>query len=316
MATILRGKNPRKPHTVRYQDNGRQRERSFRTAGEARDFVAKFEHDSRCGIFVDPSKGRADFCAAVEQWIARHPGNAGTKANYRAIYRAHIGPAFAGRTLAQVSQDRAAVQDFLTVTMPGKVCQARVGAARGIILGVIGEAVKAGQIPPVHRLAGIEIAAAGRPSREFIHASHAQVSGIAAGLRRRDLALAVWLMRGAGLRVSEALAVNLRAFRDNGRTLRVSEQVATDGSGTGPLKHRKAGEYRDVPVPGWLAGMVRDHVATFGTPLDGYLFHGRGRHPFVGYSAFRRSFVLAATKAGLPGTYGFTSYGTATHPRA
>jgi hypothetical protein len=147
MATILRGKNPREPHTVRYQDNGRQRERSFRTAGEARDFVAEFEHDSRCGIFVDPSKGRADFCAAVEQWTARHPGNAGTKANYRAIYRAHIGPAFAGRTLAQVSQDRAAVQDFLTVTMPGKVCQARVGAARGIILGVIGEAVKAGHIP-------------------------------------------------------------------------------------------------------------------------------------------------------------------------
>lgn len=305
MATIVKGKNPRKPHTVRYQDNGRQRERSFTTAREARDFLVKFEHDSRAGIFVDPRAGRSDFVAGVAAWIARHPGTEGTKANYRSVLAQHIGPAFAGRSLAQVASDRDGVTGFLTVTMPAKVCAARVGLARTAILGTVTEAIKAGKLPPVHRLDGIGIAAAGTPHREFIHATHAQVATIAGSLRRRDLALAVWLMRGCGLRVSEALAVNLRNFRDSGRTLRLREQTETDGSGLRPLKHRKAGEFRDVPVPAWLSAMIRDHVAEFGTPIDGYLFRGAGRLPYVGYATFGRSFKRAAQKAGLPDAYTF-----------
>jgi hypothetical protein len=35
MSVIIKGKNPRKPHTVRYWADGRQRERSFATAREA-----------------------------------------------------------------------------------------------------------------------------------------------------------------------------------------------------------------------------------------------------------------------------------------
>ncbi len=37
-----------------------------------------------------------------------------------------------------------------------------------------------------------------------------------------------------------------------------------------PLKHRKAGEYRDMPVPAYLWAMVQ------GLP-DGYLFRAGGR---------------------------------------
>jgi hypothetical protein len=35
MSVIIKGKNPRKPHAVRYWIDGRQRERSFATAREA-----------------------------------------------------------------------------------------------------------------------------------------------------------------------------------------------------------------------------------------------------------------------------------------
>jgi hypothetical protein len=35
MSVIIEGKNPRKPHTVRYWADARQRERSFATAREA-----------------------------------------------------------------------------------------------------------------------------------------------------------------------------------------------------------------------------------------------------------------------------------------
>lgn len=46
-------------------------------------------------------------------------------------------------------------------------------------------------------------------------------------------------------------------FRDNGTVLRVFEQVSRDGRKTRPLKHRKAEEYRDIPVPAYLWEMVK-----------------------------------------------------------
>lgn len=60
MSVIIKGKNPRKPHTVRYWADGRQRERSFATAREATDFKIKTDHDTRAQIFVDDKLGRED----------------------------------------------------------------------------------------------------------------------------------------------------------------------------------------------------------------------------------------------------------------
>jgi hypothetical protein len=64
--------------------------------------------------------------------------------------------------------------------------------------------------------------------------------------------LTIWLMRGSGLRIEEAIAAQKSCFRDNGTVLRVFEQASRDGRNTRPLKHRKAGEYRDTPVPAYL----------------------------------------------------------------
>lgn len=47
MSGIVKGKNPRKPHTVRFWVDGRQRERSFATANEAKDYKIKVDHDTR-----------------------------------------------------------------------------------------------------------------------------------------------------------------------------------------------------------------------------------------------------------------------------
>jgi integrase len=303
MAVIVKGKNTRKPHTVRYQDHGRQRELSFATPREARDFKIKYDHDQRANIFVDPRAGKIDFTQAVEAWITCRALADGTRRNYLAITHAHIAPAFAGMTLAQVAQDREAVITFLTVTMPSKVTQARVLHARSIILQTIEEAARAGRIPAGHRLADIGLESPGHKSEQFIHATFAQVTSITEGLRRKDLGLAVWLMRGCGLRISEALAVNLRAFREGGTVLRISEQVTSDGKKVAPLKARKTGEFRDVPVPNWLWVKVLAQVATYGTPVDGYLFRTRTR--FVGYAGFRLAFQGQAVKAGLPKGYGF-----------
>ena len=83
-------------------------------------------------------------------------------------------------------------------------------------------------------------------------------------------------------------------FRDNGTVLRIFEQASRDGRKTRPLKHRKAGEYRDIPVQAYLWAMVKDLP-------DGYFFKADARFPT--YSSYRHSFNLNSSKVGIPASF-------------
>lgn len=293
MASIAKGENPRKPYTVKYRDDQRkQREHSFKTKREADDFKITVEHGQRSQLFVDPRAGQVMFCGYAASWIDGLDRAPGTKSTYRSVLNARLRPALAGRTLAQVANDREGIWSLVSgfdLSAARKVC------ALSVIIGSCDEAVRAGRIGR-HRLGGLSVRKDAQEPAVIIPATKEQMTKLAEGLRP-ELALIVWLMRGCGLRISESLAVNIRAFRTNGRTvLRVSEQVGLDGS-LAPLKARRRGEYRDVPVPSWLWTMVQDHVAEFRTD-DGYLFGSNGKR--VRYGNVQERFTSAVANAGLP----------------
>jgi integrase len=103
--------------------------------------------------------------------------------------------------------------------------------------------------------------------------------------------LTIWLMRGCGLRIEEALGVHREDFRSP-RILRLTGQASRDGNKKLPLKHRKRGEYRDVVVPGWLWEIVKDLP-------EGPLCPGNYRfYPL--YETVRQQFHGAAKNAGIP----------------
>ena len=88
---------------------------------------------------------------------------------------------------------------------------------------------------------------------------------VTTGTKRRrtwpipGLGIAPWLQRTMGLRIREALGVRKADFMtraDGTRYLHLCWQASPDGMELDPLKHRKAGEYRDVPVPGMVWDMV------------------------------------------------------------
>jgi integrase len=220
------------------------------------------------------------------------------------VYLKHVKPVFSEMTLAQVAGDRDGVMDLLAVTMKHLSNTPRQ-QARYVIVGTVDEAVKAGKLSR-HRLDGIELADYGRYSRKgFVFPSYEQVRFVADGgmnpeSRRavRGAGLCVWLMRGCGLRIEEALAVSKEDFIEDGSVLRVAWQASGDGTRREPLKHRKAGEYRDVPVPSWLWEMVRDM-------RDGPLIPGNGRL-FQRYGTVYFRFMHAAEAAGIP--EGFTPH--------
>jgi integrase len=177
--------------------------------------------------------------------------------------------------------------------------------ARHVIVGTVVEAVKAGKLSK-HRLDEIELADSGRYSRKsFVFPTYEQVTFVADGGYNTDTkravggaGLCVWLMRGCGLRIEEALAVSKEDFIEDGNVLRVAWQASGDGKTREPLKHRKAGEYRDVPVPSWLWEMVE------GMP-DGPLTPGNGKL-FQRYGTVYFRFMRATEVAGIAD--GFTPH--------
>jgi integrase len=284
-----------RPWAVRYVADGSQRETSFRTKGEASAFALQAEQSKRDGAFVDPRAGKILFTDYARNWVATQPLASGTKAAYLSAITAQIEPAVGRRTLAQVANDRELVQGIIAGMTQGS---SRKATVLSVLTGACNEAVTAGKISK-HRLAGIPVPKDALKPATIVPVTKTQMEIIAGNLRP-DEALSAWLMSGTGLRVSEALAVKIDGFREG--TLRVSEQVARSG-GTAPLKRRRAGEYRDVPVAGWLKAKVDEHVATFDTD-DGYLFGHNGVR--IAYGHYHDRFAMACVQAGL---VGFTEHG-------
>ncbi|WP_224275645.1 tyrosine-type recombinase/integrase [Streptomyces sp. LS1784] len=77
------------------------------------------------------------------------------------------------------------------------------------------------------------------------------------------------LMSGCGLRNGEAYAVNINNIVADD-VYRVTEQVNQATSAYARLKHRKVGEYRDVPLPARTKDSIEQYADTYGT-VDGYL---------------------------------------------
>ncbi|MFF4874357.1 tyrosine-type recombinase/integrase [Streptomyces sp. NPDC000961] len=77
------------------------------------------------------------------------------------------------------------------------------------------------------------------------------------------------LMSGCGMRNGEALAVNIHNIVADD-VYRITEQVNQTTKTYAPLKHRKAGDYRDAPLPARVKHSIEWYADTYGT-IDGYL---------------------------------------------
>lgn len=156
-----------------------------------------------------------------------------------------------------MAKDREGAATLVNKTMTGPdgvlLSYVRRGACRSILLAVLDEAVRAERLSS-HLLGGINLVRSDvvTERKDFVFPSHKEISLLA-----DDCGIVIWLMRGCGLRVREALAIAREDFRDGGRTLRVSGQASADGMRKVPLKHRKAREFRDVPVPDYLRAIVK-----------------------------------------------------------
>lgn len=277
---------------VRYRDSiGKQREESFLHDQKqiALDRKLKIEYDLRAGEPVFPRKaGSEPLGPFIAKWIDQHTASPKTKATYRSCLARHIEPALGNAPIQRVS--RAALRELLLETMPKTVGHSSLVTARTLLVASLAEAVRQHKIAE-NPAVGIRLPNANSQRAEFVMATHKQLTDIEAALPER-WRIALWLMRGCGLRIGEALAVRSDSVR--GDELRVEEQVLGTGK-LGPLKHRKPGEFRDVPLPDYVANKIDAHVAEFG---PGYLVPLGTRTWSV-----RKAWRAAAKRTGLPPTF-------------
>jgi integrase len=113
------------------------------------------------------------------------------------------------------------------------------------------------------------------------------------------LGIAPWLQRTMGLRIREALGVRKSDFKeraDGTRYLHLCWQASENGRELEPLKDRKAGDFRDVPVPDMVWDMME--------PLpDGPLCPGPSGTPYLPYSTARNRFGRMLDHLGIEGAH-------------
>jgi integrase len=111
--------------------------------------------------------------------------------------------------------------------------------------------------------------------------------------------IAPWLQRTMGLRIREALGVRKADFRqraDGTRYLHLCWQASENGRELEPLKHRKAGDFRDVPVPDMIWDMVQQLP-------DGPLCPGPNGTPYMPYSTAANRFGRMLEYLGISGVH-------------
>jgi integrase len=260
MATIVKGKNPNKPHTVRYYDasTSKQRERSFVYLKDARQFKAKVEHEIAEGTFIDPKASQRKLADVAWAWLERHPGAPKTKVIYTSTLKQHILPDFGTRPLADVANDREGVELWVRKTLPGKgVGNSVIRTCYMVLNAIVNDAVKAGRLGG-SRIKGIKLPPA-QHKAEIEFADQVQIDVMAEAMPK-PYDGSIYLMRGCGLRLGEALGVKYpRDFRNANETLRLQCQLSPDGKGYVPLKHRGVDGYRDIPVPHYVDDAVQGY---------------------------------------------------------
>jgi integrase len=281
------------PHgwTARYWLDGKQRERTFKdTPGKpgsgkklAADFLLKLAVGKREGdtTFADKSKAAVRFTDYAEAWISRRKAEA-TRATLRSTMKNYLAPRVGNRTLAQVAGDREAAQAIIDDDAIPVNVRRRL---RVLLVSPCNEALKSGRLAS-HRLRGLDVPDDDERA-EFEYISQADTEALAA--RLGDYSLIAWLGRLAGLRLGESLGVNIADFRNGGTILRLTRQRLANGN-LSVMKARKAGDYRDIPVPAALWEKVRNAPAD----ADGYLF------PKVWRNKIYDTFNDARDALGLP----------------
>lgn len=305
---------------VRLRDlNGKPYTRTTPTLDRAKSLQASERADRDRGEYVDPAKRRRLFGDYAGLWLAtKVPPNTKPKthARYRSALKCHVRPRFGALPVGAV--DHAVVRAFLAELSTAGYARGTVANCRAVLSGVLGFAADAGAIK-ANPARGARIANAAEPERVFLTA--AQVEDLShaiefppietgGGEHRREsypeCALAVRVAAYAGLRAGELWALRVGDVDTLRQRVHVNASLS-DADGVRSFEATKNYQRRTVPIPAALVDEIVAHVAACGRRRDDLLFTDRDGGPVWHGNFYRRHYVPAVERAGLPAGTNFHS---------
>jgi integrase len=293
--------------TVRYRPAGRtggQREETFGQKNLADQFAAKVEHDKDLGALLDPKRGQITVRSYATDWLEHQIIGESTRRNYESFLRLHLLPHLGDKALAGVG--RKDIEVFV-VALGRKLAASTVSDRMKMVRHLFVTAVQERRIAQdptagikAPRTAAQAVDEDEIPTLEEVELIAKQISP--------QYRLTVYLQAGAGLRSSEMLAFATECRRTD--FIRVRWQVSSKANAIdcrtrfAPLKHRVEGEYRDIPMPPFLAQEIDTHLADWGTRTAGgmqVLFapRERGKRTMPTATTYGYHFKKALTAAGI-----------------
>ena len=283
------------PWRVQFQDpqTGRQRERRFYDKKEAKKFLLKVNHEkARLGkipgfLLADSPR----FEEYAWEWLeAREDLAKGTKTSYASKLRSQLIPEFGNKKVGKIT--RKDVERFRDRLYTQGV---NVGNANLMISGILGgilEAAREGDYRadnPAREISLREV-----PESEPYLPETEEIWDLVEAIEDR-FELTILLQALLGLRAGEALAGGTECVR--GTVYRVYRQWMTSGE-YAPLKHKKPGEYREIPISPRLAQAIEAHCEQFGIRSGPFFPSPRDPEIPISRSTYQRAFTIARIKIG------------------
>ncbi|MBA2947003.1 tyrosine-type recombinase/integrase [Streptomyces sp. PSKA28] len=286
------------PYAIRYRDAmGRQREETgFATQQDALDRLTKL-YDERRNTPRDQAElkrrlGKQRFGEHAASWITRQRHYAdGSIRTVHQLLQSQILPALGSRRLYTFTPT--VIDDFIMSMEERNVGLATQQNAFDTLKKILLDARRKGAIPEDPFDGVIAPGYIPRPvTIPTLDEIHALKDAASDGLR-----LLIDLMSGCGHRNGEAYAANIeRVVADD--VYRITEQI--DGVKRAPsrLKHRKAGEFREVPLPAVVRESLLTYAKKYGADSHGYLLRTQ-RSPYWAHTTLQYQWSAARKRAGI-----------------
>ncbi|MYT31719.1 MULTISPECIES: tyrosine-type recombinase/integrase [unclassified Streptomyces] len=255
--------------TVRYREPGgrtaRQREKSFakKTGPDGADaFAIKVEHDKGMGIYLDPQRGAITLRAWAKDWLERQILAEGTFRNYDGFIRNHLVPHLGRKTLAGLAKPD--FERFIAALHhKGEgMAASTINDRMNIVTAMLDAAIIEKRISE-NPAKGVKLPRTSTMAVDEDEIPTLEEVDLLAHHISPQYRLTIYLMSGAGLRPSEALAFACECRRTEFIRIRwqVSAKANAGDSRTTfvPLKHRAEGEYRDIPIAPFLEEEIDAH---------------------------------------------------------
>ncbi|SFD64591.1 Site-specific recombinase XerD [Streptomyces aidingensis] len=265
------------PYTVRFRDAlGKQREEAGYSTQDGAierltELYAERKKTSPTVAETRRELGQRSIEEYAETWLPRQRKMTeySTAQHVASYFKVHINPALGSRKLISVTP--VVVEKFLDDLEASGVGRGHQSNIYRVLKSLLRDAYEKGAMAddPVKGVQDPEYVpkTVVIPTLEYITK--------ALTVADEFLAMEIVMMVGCGLRNGEARAVNLNnmvAFD----VYRVTEQIHSNLHMPAKLKHRKPGEFREVPLPCTVRGAMERFAEKHGASPNGYLLRGPG----------------------------------------